>query len=121
MPINPDAVGKTGGPVSRSWTSKDALLYAVGIGAGTDELAFTTENTHDLAQRVFPTFAVIIGGGGTPMNKVGSFNPALMVHGEQGIELLDEIPPTARSRAAAEWPAYGTRAVPRYSSSSPSR
>ena len=26
------------------------------------------------------------------MNKVGSFNPALMVHGEQGIELLGEIP-----------------------------
>ena len=41
MPINPDAVGETGGPVTRSWTSKDALLYAVGIGAGTDELQFT--------------------------------------------------------------------------------
>ena len=33
MPINPDAVGATGGPVTRSWTSKDALLYAVGVGA----------------------------------------------------------------------------------------
>ena len=33
------------------------------------------------------------GGGGAPLGKVGSFNPALMVHGEQGIELLDEIPP----------------------------
>ena len=42
MPINPDAVGETGGPVKRSWNSKDALLYAVGIGAGTDELEFTT-------------------------------------------------------------------------------
>ena len=31
-------------PVEVSWTSKDALLYAVGIGAGTEELAFTTEN-----------------------------------------------------------------------------
>ena len=93
MPINPEAVGETGGPATRSWTSKDALLYAVGIGAGTGELAFTTENTKDTPQRVFPTFAVIIGGGGAPMDKVGSFNPALMVHGEQGIELLDEIPP----------------------------
>ncbi|MCZ6711044.1 MAG: MaoC/PaaZ C-terminal domain-containing protein [Gammaproteobacteria bacterium] len=92
MPINPDAVGAQGGPVLRSWTSKDALLYAVGIGAGTDELPFTTENTKDTVQRVLPTFAVIIGGGGTPMDKVGSFNPALMVHGEQGIELFDEIP-----------------------------
>ena len=49
MPINPDAVGETGGPVTRSWTSKDALLYAVGIGAGTDELRFTTENTRGVA------------------------------------------------------------------------
>lgn len=94
MPINPDAVGAQGGPVRRSWTSKDALLYAVGVGAGTDELPFTTENTKDMAQRVLPTFAVIIGGGGAPIDKVGSFNPALMVHGEQGIELFDEIPPS---------------------------
>ena len=121
MPINPDAVGETGGPVTRSWTSKDALLYAVGIGAGTDELAFTTENTHDTAQRVLPTFAVIIGGGGTPMGKVGSFNPALMVHGEQGIELLDEIPPDgeveSRGRIAGIWD-KGSAAVLEFESES---
>ena len=92
MPINPDAVGTVGTPQKRSWTSKDALLYAVGVGAGTEELQFTTENTKDTVQKVLPTFAVIIGGGGVPMDKVGSFNPALMVHGEQGIELFDEIP-----------------------------
>ena len=107
MPLNPEAAGETGGPVMRSWTSKDALLYAVGIGAGTDELAFTTENTNGVAQRVFPTFAVIVGGGGVPMDKVGSFNPALMVHGEQGIELLGEIPPDgaieSRGRVVGIW------------------
>ena len=121
MAINPDAVGETGGPVSRSWTSKDALLYAVGIGGGTDELAFTTENTQGVAQRVFPTFAVIIGGGGTPMNKVGSFNPALMMHGEQGIELLDEIPPDgeieSRGRIAGIWD-KGSAAVLEFESES---
>jgi len=93
VPINPDAVGAVGTPTKRSWTSKDALLYAVGVGAGTDELQFTTENTKELPQKVLPTFAVIIGGGGVPMDQIGSFNPALMVHGEQGIELLGEIPP----------------------------
>jgi acyl dehydratase len=93
MPLNPAAVGAVGKPVRRTWTSKDALLYAVGIGAGTQELAFTTENTKDIPQRVFPTFAVIIGGGGAPFDKIGSYNPAMMVHGVQGIELLDEIPP----------------------------
>ena len=102
MPINPEAVGVKGEPRTRSWTSKDALLYAVGVGAGTDELPFTTENTKETAQRVLPTFAVIIGGGGSPMDKVGSFNPALMVHGEQGIELLDEIPPDGELESVGE-------------------
>ena len=36
--------------------------------------------------------AVILGGGGAPMDKIGDFNRANMLHGEQGIELLDEIP-----------------------------
>jgi acyl dehydratase len=102
MPINPDAVGAKGKAARRSWTSKDALLYAVGVGAGTDELAFTTENTKDLQQRVLPTFAVIIGGGGIPMDKIGSFNPTLMVHGEQGIELYGEIPADGEIESVGE-------------------
>lgn len=102
MPINPEAVGAKGKPSKRSWTSKDALLYAVGVGAGTDELQFTTENTKDTPQKVLPTFAVIIGGGGAPWDAVGSFNPALMVHGEQGIELFDEIPPDGELESVGE-------------------
>jgi acyl dehydratase len=93
MPIDPKAVGLTGGPVRRSWTSKDALLYALGVGAGVDELAFTTENTKDTPQRVLPTMAVVLGGGGVPFDKLGTFNPALMLHGGQGIELFGELPP----------------------------
>ncbi len=92
MPINPDAVGAEGAPLRHSWVSKDALLYAVGVGAGTDELQFTTENTKDTLQKVLPTFAVIIGGGARPMDQIGSINHAMMVHGEQGIELFGEIP-----------------------------
>ncbi len=102
MPINPDAVGAKGSPVKRSWTSKDTLLYAVGVGAGTDELQYTTENTKDTPQKVLPTFAVIIGGGGVPMDKIGSFNPALMVHGEQGIELFAEIPAAGEIESVGE-------------------
>lgn len=107
MAIDPNAVGAVGRPARRSWTSKDALLYALGVGAGTEELAFTTENTGDLPQRVLPTFAVTIGGGGIPLDKIGSFNPAMMVHGEQGIELLAEIPPDGElestGRCTAIW------------------
>jgi acyl dehydratase len=93
MPLNPDAVGTEGEPIEASWTSKDALLYAVGIGAGTSELAFTTENTADVDQRVFPTFPVVIGWGrGSAMRGIGTFNPAMLVHGQQAVTLHRPIP-----------------------------
>ena len=97
MPINPDAVNNPPGPpAERSWTSKDALLYAVGVGAGSIdatgfELEYTTENSKDVEQRVLPTFAVIVGMGGAA-GGYGTFNPAMLVHGEQQIELHKEIP-----------------------------
>jgi acyl dehydratase len=93
VPINPDAVGTTSEPFATSWTSKDALLYAVGIGAGGDELAFTTENSIDVDQQVFPTFAVVIPSGGGVLRDIGTFNPALLVHGEQRVTLHKPIPP----------------------------
>ncbi|MBY0399108.1 enoyl-CoA hydratase, partial [Myxococcota bacterium] len=102
MALDPQSVGAKGKPARRSWTSKDALLYAVGVGAGTKELQFTTENTKDTPQRVLPTMAVVLGGGGIPFDKVGTFNPALMVHGTEGIELYDEIPPDGELEAVGE-------------------
>lgn len=97
MPINPDAVGSTSEPHEHSWTSKDALIYALGVGAGAvdplTELGFTTENTADTAQKVLPTMAVVLGVGGFgAMANIGSFNPAMLVHGEQAIELFGPIP-----------------------------
>jgi acyl dehydratase len=93
MPINPDAVGATSEPAERSWTSKDALIYALGVGCGVDDLAFTTENTKDVPQQVLPTMAVVLGaGGGGAWGKIGSFNPAMLVHGEQAIELHRPLP-----------------------------
>jgi acyl dehydratase len=93
MPLNPDAVGSKSEPVEARWNSKDALLYAVGIGAGGEELAFTTENTNGVEQQVFPTFPVVIGWGkGSAMGNIGSFNPALLVHGQQAVTLHRPIP-----------------------------
>lgn len=96
MAINPDAVGSKSDPARRSWTSKDALIYALGVGAGAvdvlDELEFTTENTAGKPQRALPTMAVVLGAMGGGFDKIGSFNPAMLVHGEQGITLYQEIP-----------------------------
>jgi acyl dehydratase len=93
MPINPDAVGTVSDAFDHSWDSKDAILYALGVGSGTDELPFTTENSMKVDQKVLPTMAVVLGVGGFgAMSKIGEFNFAMLVHGEQGIELFGEIP-----------------------------
>lgn len=97
MPINPDAVGTRSEPVRRSWTSKDCLLYALGVGAGAEdpaqELAFTTENSQDVDQRVLPTTAVVLGAAGArAFAALGAFNPAMLVHGEQSVSLARELP-----------------------------
>ena len=97
MPLNPSAVGAVGDIRTMSWNSKDALLYAVGIGAGQSDLPFTTENTKDIQQVVFPTFAVVAGSGTasagkSAMSEIGSFNFAMLVHGSQAITLHRPIP-----------------------------
>ncbi|MEZ5374246.1 MAG: MaoC/PaaZ C-terminal domain-containing protein [Microthrixaceae bacterium] len=92
MGINPDAVGSTSEATESSWTSKDSLLYAVGIGAGTDDLAFTTENSMNIDQRAYPTQAVVLGDASGAFANIGSFNPAMLVHGEQAITLHRELP-----------------------------
>jgi acyl dehydratase len=93
MPLNPDAVGTESEPSVVSWDSTRALLCAVGVGAGTDELQYTTENTKDVEQKVLPTFPVVIGGiGGGAMSNIGSFNPAMLVHGQQSVTLHKPLP-----------------------------
>jgi acyl dehydratase len=107
MPINPDAVGTKGEPIESSWTSKDCLIYALGVGAGAvdalQELSFTTENTADTPQQVLPTMGVVLGFGmGGVIGAIGQFNPAMLVHGEQAIELHSPIPTEGRISSVGE-------------------
>jgi acyl dehydratase len=102
MPINPDAVGSKGDPTPRSWTSKDSMLYALGVGAGVDELPFTTENSIDIPQRALPTQVVTLADVSGAFGNIGTFNPAMLVHGEQRIELHGELPPAGEVSTVAE-------------------
>jgi acyl dehydratase len=74
------------------------LIYALGVGAGSIdptgfELEFTTENSADVPQRVLPTFAVVAGFAmSSAFANVGSFNPFMLVHGEQSFELHAPLP-----------------------------
>lgn len=107
MPINPDAVGHTGAPARSSWTSKDSLLYAVGVGAGQEptdpsELAFVTENSMDVTQRALPTMAVVLADVSGAFGNIGTFNPAMLVHGEQRVVCHSELPVAGELESTSE-------------------
>ncbi|MCX7807546.1 MAG: MaoC/PaaZ C-terminal domain-containing protein [Deltaproteobacteria bacterium] len=58
-PINPQAVGQKVGPLLFSYRWQDAALYALGIGAGPDDLPYVYEGAPgDPPMRVYPSFAL---------------------------------------------------------------
>jgi acyl dehydratase len=104
MPLNHSLVGVAGEPHERSWTSTDALLYAIGVGAGLGdplrELQFTTENTAGVQQQVLPTFGVLLAQARVS-GSLGDFDRALLVHAEQSIELHKPLPVEGTLRTSA--------------------
>src|SRR5882757_8123997 len=84
-------------PEEGSWTSTDTLLYALGVGAGsedpTSELAFTTANSHDPPQQVFPAFtAVLPDSKNMGLAELCDFRLRQILHAEQGIRLSGPLP-----------------------------
>ena len=105
MPLDHSAIGVESAPYERSWTAKDALLYAVGVGAGIgdplDELAFTTENSEGIGQRVLPTYAVLLAQ--VPgARRIGDFDPAMLVHAEQAFGLHRPLAPEGTLRVTSK-------------------
>jgi acyl dehydratase len=104
MSLDHSLVGVPSEPQERSWTSTGALLYAVGVGAGLgdplQELEFTTENSEGVTQQVLPTYAVLIAQARAGRS-LGDFDPALLVHAEQGFELHGPLPVQGTVRTVA--------------------
>jgi 3-hydroxyacyl-CoA dehydrogenase/3a,7a,12a-trihydroxy-5b-cholest-24-enoyl-CoA hydratase len=97
-----DAIGYEFAPVTTSYAAKDVSLYALSVGAAADaldaaELPFVYELSGD-GFRPLPTFAVTF-----PFALLWQitavpglrFNPALLLHGEQYLELRRPLPTKA--------------------------
>lgn len=80
------------GPYERSWTPRDCIIYALGVGAGTDELAYTTDTTADHPQRVIPTFMINQGLGGRGFRQAWIGDPTRTVHAGHRLEVLAPVP-----------------------------
>lgn len=102
MAIDPSAVGAVTEPMLFEWTDRDTLLYALGVGAGIDDLSFTTENSHGIDQQVLPTYAVICCPAFGAAGKIGDFNWAMLLHGSQGIRLHAPLPPAGKLSVVTE-------------------
>jgi acyl dehydratase len=104
MPLNHSLIGVQGEPQERSWTSADALLYAIGVGAGLgdplQELQFTTENTAGVQQQVLPTYGVLLAQA-RAAGDLGDFDRAMLVHAEQSVELHKPLPVEGTLRTSA--------------------
>jgi acyl dehydratase len=104
MPLDLSIVGWKSDSYRVTWDSSRAMLYALGVGAGTvdglDELAFVTENTAGAPQRVLPTFPVVLGQGLFTI-PYGNIDRSKLVHAEQSIELLGDLTPDGSGRYAA--------------------
>jgi len=112
MPIDPSkALGAELGESQTSYTKDQVILYHLGLGAGNpatdpNELEYTYEKNLKVLPSfgVIPTFGSMGGLGSVPGLE---FNFAMLLHGEQDLQIHQPIPPEAtitnKSKIAEIW------------------
>lgn len=97
IPINYPQIMAHGWEGQVTWSQEQAMLYALAIGLGRNpidpsELPFV----YEAAQKVFPTFAVILAFAGGPLSEL-AVDQRFMLHGEQSLMIYGQIPPSGQA------------------------
>ena len=93
-------VGAESQPARRGWQPRDCSLYALGCGAGFEELAFSSEGVEGQPQKVLPTFVLsgVMAAEGEswpdPGFQTGDYPPHRVVHGSQILKIHKPIGPS---------------------------
>jgi acyl dehydratase len=99
------AVGAKGEAKVISWTPRDVILYALGVGSGqadpVAELQFTTENSHGVQLQVLPSFGVVQAMTHGRRPDIGKIELAKVLHGEQSFIAHAPLPPASSATVQA--------------------
>ena len=100
MALDPSAVGFCSSPSYFTYDWKTPVLYALGIGATTEELDFLYEAR---GPQVFPTFAVcpVMPAVTECLDRTGG-DFATVVHGGQSVRVHRPIPSSGKLRTVAQ-------------------
>lgn len=78
-----------------SYTDRDTMLYALGVGMSRDPLNLQELNfTYEKNLKTIPTMGTVIAWGAGPLRDSG-INFVMVVHGEQRLTLHKPLPPQA--------------------------
>jgi acyl dehydratase len=104
MPIDPaKALGHEFPQSEASWSQDDVILYHLGVGAGVPAVdPGELEYTYEKNLKVLPSFGVIpVFGSMANLGNVPGleFNFAMLLHGEQDIEIHRPLPTAAKIRS----------------------
>jgi acyl dehydratase len=106
QPLSSDLVGVEFAPIDFSWSKRDAIIYALGVGCRPEtELDFIYERR---GPAVLPTYAVIPGMQALiGLAGVVELDFTRLLHGEQGVTMHRDLPPkasiTLRGRIVEVW------------------
>ena len=91
MALNFETVGKVWGPYEFSYDERDLIIYALGIGYGKEALEYVYEGAKDF--KAFPTYGVILpSNAGAEAFLSTKANFAMVVHGEQALQMHNPLP-----------------------------
>mgnify|MGYP006293038907 CR=1 FL=1 len=97
MSFDPSCAGRTIGPLERAYTWRDVALYALGLGAGTDDLCYLLDEP---PPAVLPTWGV-----------VPAFPAVFSLLSETGGDLVKLLHSAQRTELVRPFPAEGTMAT----------
>lgn len=93
MSLDLTRVGVPLDPAVHTWDETTSIIYALGVGAGVDELRYTTENSDGIDMVAIPSMAVTLRGRLLAvLDTLGEIDPATALHADEHVVLHRPLP-----------------------------